>query len=259
MCLSREPSILKTHSKQTRRLADERVSRPSLISIRIMNSHSECLERPYLNERLRHLAMTAQRHPKGSIERQRILTELVDTMLRSRKLCRPRRGQFRLFYDDIYAEALQRLFLFICERIDDYDSKRGEVLQWANFLLSRRFFIEASKDYLPTTYKGIDAKSIKRLTLEQIDHSNPIELNPQLAPSLSQEVMAYIEEDPEDLFKKTCVVDHPAANFRHIALRRLEGYSWKDLSSELDVAIPTLSSFYRRAIARFAQKIKDYL
>lgn len=221
-----------------------------------MNSHSECIEQSSLNDRLRHLAITAQKHPDGSLKRRHVLTELIDTMLRSRKLCHPRRGQFRLLYDDIYAEALQRLFLFICERIDDYDSQKGEVLQWANFLLSRRFFVEASRDYLPTTYKGVDARSIKRLTLEQIDQSNPTELNPQLTPSLSQEVMAYLREDPENLFRGACVVDCPAANFQHIALRRLEGYSWQDLSTELDVSVPTLSSFYRRAIARFAQKIK---
>lgn len=224
-----------------------------------MNSYSKCIERPPLNARLRHLAITAQRYPKGSIERRLVLTELIDTILKSRKLCHPRRGQFRLLYDDIYTEALQRLFLFLCERIDDYDAQRGEVLQWANFLLSRRFFVEASRDYLPIVYKGMDAKSIRRLTLAQIDQSNLIELNPRLAPSLSQEVMAYLEEDPENLFKRASVVDHPAANFQCIALRRLEGYSWQDLSTELDVAIPTLSSFYRRAIARFSQKLKDCL
>ncbi len=224
-----------------------------------MNLSAERLEQTQLDAHLRQLAITAQRQPKGSLARQRALTELISTMLRSHKLCRPRRGQFRLLYEEIYAEALQRLFSFVCDRIDDYSEQKGEVLQWVNFLLSRRFFIEASRDYLPVVYKGMDARSVKRLTLEHLDQSNPSELNPQLTPSLSQEVKACLEEDPESLFKAACVADAPAANFQYIALKRLEGYSWQDLSTELNISVPTLSSFYRRALARFAPKLRTYL
>jgi hypothetical protein len=224
-----------------------------------MNPSAERLEQPQLDNHLRQLAITAQRQPKGSVARQRALTELISTMLRSRKLCRPRKGQFRLLYEEIYAEALQRLFSFVCTHIDDYSTQKGEVLQWVNFLLSRRFFIEASRDYLPTVYKGMDARNVKRLTLEHLDQSNPSELNPQLIPLLSQEIKVCLEEDPENLFSRAFVADHQAANFQYIAIKRLEGYSWQDLSTELDIPIPTLSSFYRRALARFAPKLKAYL
>ena len=220
---------------------------------------SERLEQPHLDNHLRQLAIAAQEAPQGSRERQRALTVLVSTLLNSRKLSRPRRGQFRGIYEDIYAEALQRLFSFVCDRIDDYSTAKGEVLQWVNFLLSRRFFIEASRDYLPTVYKGMDARSVKRLTLEHLDQSNPSELNPQMVPSLSQEVKACLEEDPEGLFKAASVTNSPSANFQYIAIKRLEGYSWQDLSTEFEIPIPTLSSFYRRCLARFAPKLKVYL
>lgn len=224
-----------------------------------MNSSAERLEQPQLDNHLRQLALIAQKQPKGSTARQKALTDLIGTLMRSRKLCRPRQGQFRMLYEDIYAEALQRLFSFVCERIDDYSTQRGEVLQWVNFLLSRRFFIEASRDYLPVVYKGMDARSVKRLTLEQLDQSSPIDLNPQLIPSLSQEVKACLIEDPERLFQQAHVADNPAANFRYLALKRLDGYSWKDLSAEFGIPVPTLSSFYRRYLARFAPTLKNYL
>ena len=211
------------------------------------------------DNRLREIAIAAQEQPKGSVARQRALTELISITLQSKKLCRPRRGQFRGLYEDIYAEAVQRLFLFVCDRIDDYNTEKGEVLQWVNFLLSRRFFIEASRDVLPTGFKGIDAKKTKRLSLEHLDRNNPLELNPQLAPSLSQEVKACIEEDPEGLFQKAHITDHPDANFQCIACRRLEGYAWADLSAQFDIPVPTLSSFYRRCLARFGSKLKGYL
>ena len=224
-----------------------------------MNPPAESLGQPQLDHRLRQLAIAAQRCPHGSSARRRGLTELISVMLQSHKLCRPRQGQFQMLYEEIYAEALQRLFSFVCERIDDYDPQKGEVLQWTNFLLSRRFFVEASRDFLPTVYKGVNAKSVTRLALDRLDQSNPSELNPHLIPTLSQEVKACLEEDPDGLFQQTCIADHPAANFQYIATKRLEGYSWQDLSTELNISIPTLSSFYRRYLARFAPRLKAYL
>ena len=220
---------------------------------------AERLEQPYLDHHLRQLAIAAQKQPKGSSARRRALTELISALLKSHRLCRPRRTQFRALYEDIYAEALQRLFAFVCDRIDDYSLQKGEVLQWVNFLLSRRFFIEASRDYLPVVYKGMDARSVKRLSLEHLDQNNPVEVNPQLTPSLSQEVKDCLLEDPEGLFKQACIADHPAASFQYIAVRRLEGYAWQDLSDEFDIPVPTLSSFYRRCLSRFAPKLKVYL
>jgi hypothetical protein len=224
-----------------------------------MNQTDERPDMPQLDNRLRQLAIAAQNHPQGSSARQQALTVLIGVMLQSGKLCRPRRGQFQMLYEEIYAEALQRLFSFICERIDAYNHQKGEVLQWANFLLSQRFFIEASRDFLPTVYKGMDARVVKHLTLESLDKYNPHELNPQLTPPLSQEVKNCLEEDPEGLFAQAHVADYPAASFQHLALKRLEGYSWQDLSIELNIAIPTLSSFYQRCLTRFAPILKIYL
>jgi hypothetical protein len=224
-----------------------------------MNSPDNSSEQPHLDDRLKQLAIAAQQCPPGSLAKRRALSELIIVMQRSGKLCRPRQGQFHTLYEEIYAEALQRLFSFICERINYYNPERGEVLQWVNFLLIQRFFIEASRDFLPTVYKGMDARTVKHSTLESLDRSNPYEINPQLIPHLSQEVKDCIEEDPEGLFAQTYVADHPAANFQYLALKRLEGYSWQDLSIELQIAVPTLSSFYQRCLTRFAPRLKTYL
>lgn len=212
-----------------------------------------------LDDRLRELAIAAQNHPKSSPARQLALTELIVMIQRSGRLCRPRPGQFQTLYEEIYAEALQRLFYFICKDIEKYNPQRAEVLQWVNYLLDIRFFTEASRDFLPTVYKRMDAKTVQHLTLESLDECNPYELNPQLTPLLSQEVKNCLEEDPEELFSQAHIDNHPAANFQYIALKRLEGYSWQDLSIELNIAIPTLSSFYQRCLTRFGPKLKAYL
>ncbi len=222
-----------------------------------VSPHSILLDR--LDQQLKAIAIAAQQHPPKSRERQRALAQLLDAMQRSGKLARPRQGQFQGFYEEIYAEAVQRLFTHICEKIDTYQPERGEVLQWANFLLNRQFFIEASRELLPTVPKGIDPRRVTRLTLDDLDRNAPSDLNPQLVPLPSQQVLQCLEEDPEGLFQQTHIDRYPAANFQFLALQRLAGYSWQELSAELGIRIPTLSSFYQRCLTRFAPQLKEYL
>ncbi len=213
----------------------------------------------HLDQELKQFAIAAQKHPPKTRERQQALAQLVSAMQRSKKLVRPRREQFQECYEEIYAEAVQRLFTHICEKIDTYQPDRGEVLQWANFLLNRQFFIEASRELLPTVPKGIDPKTIKRLTLDELDRNNPNDINPQLVPLPSQQVLQCLEEDPEGMFQQTHIDRYPAANFKFLAIRRLAGYSWQELSNELGIGIPTLSSFYQRCLTKFALQLREYL
>ncbi|MEM9907331.1 MAG: sigma-70 family RNA polymerase sigma factor [Cyanobacteria bacterium P01_D01_bin.44] len=209
-----------------------------------------------LNEQLKQLAVEAQQYPPKTPQRQRALAQLVDKLCRSKQLVRPYQGQFRGFYEDIYAEAQQRLFLYMCEAIDRYNPELA-VLQWANFLMKKRFFIEASRDVMPTAPKGMDRSQVKRITLDVLDKQEPMELRSQSTRSLSEEVIQCIQDDRDGLFKDTHILHRPAANFQYIALRFLGGYSWKEISAELDVKVVTLSSFYQRCLTKFAARLKE--
>ncbi|NJL51499.1 MAG: sigma-70 family RNA polymerase sigma factor [Hydrococcus sp. SU_1_0] len=229
-----------------------------------MNGLDESLNSLSLDERLKQLAIAAQQHPPKSRERQKALARLITALQVSRKLVRPRRGEFQGFYEEVYAVALQLLFAHICEKIDTYDPKRGEVLQWVNFRLEREFFIKASREYLPTLPKGVDPKTCKRLTLDDLDKNNPHEVNPTLVPLISQQVLECFEEDPEGIFQRSHIQGNKQgnkdANFKFLAIKRLEGYSWEEISVKLDgIKVPTLSSFYQRCLTEFAPKIKEYL
>lgn len=212
-----------------------------------------------LDQQLKQIAIVAQHYPPKSRERQRALAQLVGIMQRSGKLVRPQQAQFQGFYEEIYAEAVQRLFAHICEKIDTYRPERGEVMQWANFLLRRQFFIEASRDLRPTIPKGMNPRTVRWLTLDDLDHDNPVEVNSQLVPLPSQQILQCLEEDPEGVFQRTHIDRHPAATFQFLAIKRLAGYSWKELSIELGIGIPTLSSFYQRCLTKFAPQLKAYL
>ena len=209
-----------------------------------------------IDDRLKQLAIKAQRHPFKSLPRQEALAKLLSAIQQSGKLVRPRQGQFQGFYEDIYAEALQRLFAFICEQIDRYDPSK-EVLQWVNFLLRQRFFIEASREILPLLHNGSKRSQLKRQTLIDLDWNHVSETTPQ--PSLFEEIRRCLEEDPEGVFQAAHVANHPEVNFQFLAIKRISGYTWKELSVEVGIKVPSLSSFYERSLTKFAPTIRRYL
>ncbi len=211
-----------------------------------------------LDEQLKRLAVEAQQHSPKTPERQQALAQLINTICCSKKLVRPFQGQFYGLYEEIYAEAQQRLFLYMCEEIDRYNPDLA-VLQWANFLMRKRFFIEASRDFMAVTPKGADRTQVKRITLEALDRQEPMEQRSRAAPSLSETVIQCIRDDQDGVFKQTHILHKPEANFQYIALRFLGGYSWKEIAAELDVKVVTLSSFYQRCLTKFAPRFKTYL
>ncbi|MEQ8961698.1 MAG: sigma-70 family RNA polymerase sigma factor [Coleofasciculus sp. C2-GNP5-27] len=209
-----------------------------------------------LDTGLKQLAIEAQRHPAKSQQRQLVLAKLLTEILHSGKLCYPYPGQFRGFYEEIYAEAKQQLFEYVCERIEMYNPE-SQVLAWVNFLLKKRFFSEASRDILPI--KGLNGKTLPWMTIDELEKCSFMESNPQLNPSLSQQVIQILQEDPEGIFQGTYTSNNPAANFQYLAIKLVSGYSWNEISQELGIKISTLSSFYQRCLVKFSPKIKDYL
>ena len=200
-----------------------------------------------LDEQLRRLAISAQQYPPLSQERQVALRQLINGILLSGKLCHPRRGQFSGCYEEIYDEAVQDLMLYVCRSIDKYEPERATVMAWVNVLLDRRFFQEA----IP---KVLGQSSVRHVTLDSI-----YELaSANEPPALTELLRECLETDPAGLFKGECLEDYPTASFQVVALRRLAGMSWQEISAEFGVKVGTVSSFYSRCLVKFSQQMRTY-
>ena len=199
------------------------------------------------DEQLLELAIAAQQHPPHSLGRQRALRQLVNSILRSGRLCHPQRGKFAGVYEEIYDEALQELLLYVCENIERFDSNRASVMTWVNMLLERRFFREA----IP---KILDRPGFQRMNLSDLDNL----ASPQESECLTETLTKCIETDPDNILKKEHIANHPEANFQILAQRRIAGKSWKDIAAELDLKVATVSSFYSRCLTKLSPKLKAY-
>jgi hypothetical protein len=104
----------------------------------------------------------------------------------------------------------------------------------------------------------IAKKSLPNAKLANIDDEIENIPQPELEQPLSEELRAYLENDPNNLLKKH-IRAHPEATFQVIALKRLEGISWKELSGTFNIQIPALSNFFQRYLQKIAPEIKKYI
>jgi hypothetical protein len=68
-----------------------------------------------------------------------------------------------------------------------------------------------------------------------------------------------IKEDPQGIFSKTYTCNNRRANFQYIALKKNEGYAWREIAEDLNLKISAISNFYRRCLQEFAPLIQKYL
>jgi hypothetical protein len=81
---------------------------------------------------------------------------------------------------------------------------------------------------------------------------------PEEKPFLSETVRQYIESDPARLCQKH-IKEHPQATFQTIALARLDGKTWKEMSESFGIGIPTLNNFFQRRLRELAPEIRRYV
>ncbi|HEY9668328.1 MAG TPA: hypothetical protein V6C91_16070 [Coleofasciculaceae cyanobacterium] len=118
-----------------------------------------------MDERIEQLVKEAQGYAPETEERQLALTQLVNEILRSRKIARPPIGQ-PLFgvYQEIYEQAQQQLLHKVGEELNNYNPTRTPVRTWVNTLRTHAF------------RTVLDDVQLKKLALEAQRHPPHTEL-----------------------------------------------------------------------------------
>lgn len=118
-----------------------------------------------MDERLEQLVTLVQQHNSQTEEWHLALTQLVDEILRSRKICRPlgRRPLFGV-YQEIYEKVRQQLLQDIGEKLNQYNPKQMSVRVWVTTLRNQAF------------RKILEDAQLKKLAIEAQQHSHHTEL-----------------------------------------------------------------------------------
>ncbi len=119
-----------------------------------------------------------------------------------------------------------------------------------NPTLGDSLLFEMSKQSFPVS-SSLHKITGESRTLEDI-------AQPEEKPFLSETVRQYIESDPANLFQKH-IREHPQATFQAIALARLDGKTWKEMSESFGIGIPALNNFFQRRLRELAPAIRRYV
>lgn len=194
-----------------------------------------------LDQRLRQLVMAACGQPRGSLERQRALNQLIWQIQRSGKLLR---GVGVPDYED----ALQQTWLYCCRNLCEaltgnaYDPELASVTTWLNAYLKRRFSDRQREVLQQQAERAFGQVGETGELLNPIDNL-PAPTNP---PPILEEIQEWVEREGTQL-RRVHVRDRPDINCQVLILRRLPPETpWETLSQEFGVAIATLSNFYQR-------------
>ncbi|MCX7595047.1 MAG: sigma-70 family RNA polymerase sigma factor [Fischerella sp.] len=204
-----------------------------------------------LEENLRRLVDEACRHPAGSPQRQKRLTQVI--RLTTSKLWRES--------TPYYQDALQQTWLYFCSHVcKTYDSTRGSVITWLNTYLRWRlqdFYRQKLDESIKTALPSISQSA----SGDRIETFYPEEslVAPPDVPPILENVRLWVEQDTDGELRRTYIQGHPHVNCQVLILKRLPPeISWKDLSAEYKLPVSTLSSFYQRQclprLRKFAEK-----
>jgi|GEM_PF-982527 len=223
--------------------ANENLNLKQLYPIYLYELQTKFFKEILNDEQLKKMGLAAQGFLINSELRTYALTELVRAIKLSGRLCRPHAHKFKAnFYQAIYEEAVTETFCYICLNIDLYDPNRGnkKFMNWVNFKLDKSV-LKCYERYNKYARFEIPSSQI----IEQAKQ-------PENEPDIAQIIRDYLILDPDKIFRTTHIRNRSDANFTSIALAKFSGKSWDNISQQLDIPIPTLSSFYNRWCRRFA-------
>ncbi|HLP87723.1 MAG TPA: sigma-70 family RNA polymerase sigma factor [Nostocaceae cyanobacterium] len=192
-------------------------------------------------ERIRQLVIEVCQYPKGSLERQRGLNELIMLIQKSGKMWQG--------YGEAYREeALQETWLYFCRNLceattgDRYNPDKASVFTWLSSYFKYRLLdwqrkIQTDQALIESPKATSDGGEIDPLDL--------LEARPEPPPIL-QEIYTWLEKERYKL-TRIHVRERPDINCLVLIEARLPPEtSWQELATKYGVAIATLSNFYQR-------------
>jgi DNA-directed RNA polymerase specialized sigma24 family protein len=212
-----------------------------------------------VDQQLQQQVAEACTYPLLSLQRQKLLNRIIQTIYRSGRLGHPQRHQWpQNLYEDLYNEALQKTLIEICQKLDQYNPEHP-VMAWVNFRLNYQF-IEVVRDYqkqgvtqmpkaggpIPVRLPSLEALPL--LAAQATDESSELQMR------------QFLQQDPEGLLQKQRLRERPEITFQELAIAKFtEGKSWTEIAKTLDISAQTLCSFFNRQLKILTPYFKKYL
>ena len=187
---------------------------------------------------------------------QQVYTESLDPFLQSQR-AQVLRCKYQL--TEILSQASQwslaSWLTFIAKGI----SISHEVTVWLILLWQLAQWRRSNRSYADSLFQELAQAS---LSLVQRVDGETVALDslaqPEEEPSLSEQVKAYIQSDPEGLCQKH-IRNCREATFQKLCWARLEGQSWPEIAASFGLTVTGVKKFFLRYLRKIAPEIKRYI
>lgn len=194
-----------------------------------------------LDETLRQLVAEACTHPPKSVDRQRALQEMYRLVMQSGKLWRE--------YTPYYADALQQMWEYCCQHLEEYDPTLSGVITWLDNYLKKQ--LRLFRDRQSRDYK----RRAGVAQTEQGDLIDPVDRIParsETEPVLDvwEKTVNWVKSDPDNVLQATCFRKRAEINAQTLFLMRFPSEtSWQVIADRFHLTpaeAKDLPKFYNR-------------
>ena len=180
----------------------------------------------------------ARSHPQGSYARNHYLTRII-------RQVSPKLWKVNTPY---YPDALQQTWMYFAKNVCTiYDPERASISTWLNVYLRYRHHdllnraMNQDKRTLSIDSHSTETGKRSLKVIQEVPSKDYGSL------ALLEQVMTWVETDADQRLRRTHLRGRPDINCQTLILLRLPPETtWKNISANFDVPIPTLSAFFQR-------------
>ena len=252
-------------------------------------AETNSMDRDEIEQQLQQLALEIKQYPptnaKNKLQRRKILTRFHNLVMRSGilEVCKKRlRGKYlekssnNQLFEDCYEEASQKVWLYVNDKISEYNPQRSSILNWFfNKILEYRF-IDTKNERLKirkVQRNGkrnvlVDESLDKQINVNQSSIGNNLNTRQDIIKSpdreynrlnFMQEFKQLILQDPWLAFSGKHIKNNPSVNYQEIAIHKLKETSWDEIATRFNLSVGTITPFFSRNHLFFKPFIYEYL
>ncbi|MEM9217376.1 MAG: sigma-70 family RNA polymerase sigma factor [Cyanobacteria bacterium P01_F01_bin.150] len=194
-----------------------------------------------LDQTLQDLIAEAKSLNPKSLKRQQCLQKIYRLIMKSGKLWRE--------YKPYYGDAVQQMWEYCCQNLDEYDPEVGAVTSWFNFRLKKEL-----RRFRDQTKRTLDRKAFPIHTSEGkvLDPVDTVPAPQTIDPALDilEKTLAWVKADPDGELQSTRFRKRADINAQVLFLNRFPSETpWNAIAADFDLnsaEAKDLPKFYNR-------------
>lgn len=194
-----------------------------------------------LHQALQTLVAEASALPPASVRQQQILQEIYRRVMTAKKLW--------VEHAPYYSDALQDMWEYCFQHLEEYDPAIAGVTTWLNFCLKKQL-----RRHRDRWIRERDRKASPRLTddSELLDPVDSLPARPAIEPTIDilETTLSWVKTDPEGTLRVTCFRKRPEISAQALFLQRFPDETpWQIIADQFGLTpaeAKDLPKFYNR-------------